>query len=153
MLGNMMVVLVPNKRHMMGVVSHLDLQFSDKHVWSCLLDLSHDLLKDVEVTRESDTRAAILASNSDTRGEMWENIFLSKADSSHTASLLGSLADLTTIICRNKGILCAQTPAAYAAASSPLEWPTTADGVMFHVASRSTRAICKAVQSGCENSA
>ena len=40
---------------------------------------------------------------------MWENIFLPQADSSHTASLLSSLADLITTECRIKGILRAQS--------------------------------------------
>lgn len=46
-----------------------------------------------------------------------------------------------------------KTPAAYAAPISPLEWPTTPEGVMPQAAKRSTRAICMAVQSGWENSA
>src|SRR3569833_938870 len=40
------------------------------------------------------------------------------------------------------------SPAAYAAAISPLEWPTTDDGLMPHDRRRSTSAICRTVQSG-----
>ena len=46
-----------------------------------------------------------------------------------------------------------RTPAAYDAAISPLEWPTTADGVTCQVAKILTRTICSAVQIGCEYSA
>src|SRR3569833_1610106 len=41
-----------------------------------------------------------------------------------------------------------ESPAAYAAAISPLEWPTTDDGLMPHDWRRSTSAICMSVQSG-----
>ncbi len=49
--------------------------------------------------------------------------------------------------------LIVKAPAAYDAAISPLEWPTTADGGMLQVARRLTKAICKAVQIGWEYSA
>ena len=44
-------------------------------------------------------------------------------------------------------------PAAYAAAISPLEWPTTARGTTPTARSVSTSAICTAVHSGCDSSA
>lgn len=43
-----------------------------------------------------------------------------------------------------------RNPALYAAAISPLEWPQTTYGRISQDRSRSTRAIWRAVQQGCE---
>lgn len=42
-------------------------------------------------------------------------------------------------------------PAACDAAISPDEWPTVATGEIFQLSSSSKRAICTAVQRGCES--
>lgn len=48
----------------------------------------------------------------------------------------------------NRADLNVNAPAAYAAGASPLEWPTTDDGLTPQDRSRSTTAICIAVVNG-----